>query len=128
MPFDRARIAFGPEALSRFTQIIEEVIVDLVEDGLPAEFVRSDEMRTRLAQRLLSFAHSWRTDTQIKQLLLRTLRNQISASRQNLTAAGVETGAENLEQDRDGWWALRCAYFGLDESQAIWRKSVASRK
>ena len=25
MAFDRTRIAFGPEALSRFTQIIEEV-------------------------------------------------------------------------------------------------------
>ena len=67
MPFDRARIAFGPEALSRFTQIIEEVTVDLVDDGLPAELMRSEEMRTRLAQRLLSFAHSWWTDTQIKQ-------------------------------------------------------------
>ena len=87
MPFDRARIAFGPEALSRFTQIIEEVIVDLVEDGLPAEFVRSDEMRTRLAQRLLSFAHSWWTDTQIKQLLLRALRNEISASETYATVA-----------------------------------------
>ena len=54
MPFDRARIAFGPEALSRFTQIIEEVTVDLVDDGLPVELMRSDEMRTRLAQRLLA--------------------------------------------------------------------------
>ena len=81
MPFDRARIAFGPEALSRFTQIIEEVTVDLVDDGLPAELMRSEEMRTTLAQRLLSFAHSWWTDTQIKQLLLRALRNEISASR-----------------------------------------------
>jgi hypothetical protein len=81
MPFDRARIAFGPEALSRFIQIIEEVTVDLIGDGLPAELMRSDEMRTRLAQRLLSIADSWCTDTQIKQLLLRALRNEISASR-----------------------------------------------
>jgi hypothetical protein len=95
MPFDRARIAFGPEALSRFTQIIEEVTVDLVDDGLPAELMRSEEMRTRLAQRLLSFAHSWWTDTQIKQLLLRGLRNEmISASSTYATVAGVETGAD----------------------------------
>ena len=94
MPFHRARIAFGPEALSRFTQIIEEVMVDLLDDGLPAELVRSEEMRTRLAQRLLSFAHSWWTDTQIKQLLLRGLRNEISACSTYATVAGVETGAD----------------------------------
>jgi hypothetical protein len=75
MAFIRDRIAFGPEALSRFTQIIEEVASELVGDGVPAE------MRTRLAQRLLRLARFWWTDTQIKQLLLRTLRNEASASR-----------------------------------------------
>ena len=103
MPFDRARIAFGPEALSRFTQIIEEVTVDLVEDGLSAEFVRSDEMRTRLAQRLLSFAHSWRTDTQIKQLLLRASRNEISASRTYATMAGVEAEPKGTNRIQGSW-------------------------
>jgi hypothetical protein len=91
MSGDRGRIAFGPEALSRFNQILEEVSLNLVEDGLAAEQVRSDEVRRKLAQRLLGFASHWWTDTQIKQLLLRTLRNQISASRQHQTAAGVET-------------------------------------
>ena len=79
--FIKGRIAFGPEALSRFTQIIEEVALELVGDGVPASQVHSTEMRTRLAQRLLGLAHSWWTDTQIKQLLLRTLRNEASASR-----------------------------------------------
>jgi hypothetical protein len=81
MAFDRTRIAFGPEALSRFTKIIEEVASELVCDGVPAAQVRSIEMRTRLAQRLLDLARCWWTDTQIKQLLLRTLRNEASASR-----------------------------------------------
>jgi hypothetical protein len=93
MPLHRARIAFGPEALSRFTQIIEDVTVDLLDDGLPVELMRSEEMRTRLAQRLLSFAHSWWTDTQIKQLLLRALRNEISATRAYPTVSGVDTSA-----------------------------------
>ena len=88
MTFDTARITFGPEALSRFTRILEEVTVDLIEDGLPVELMRSEEMRTRLAQRLLNFAHSWWTDTQIKQLLLRALRNEISASGTYATVAG----------------------------------------
>ena len=81
MALHRARTAFGPEALSRFTQILEEVTLDLIGDGVPVELMRSKEMRTRLAQRLLAFAGSWWTDTQIKQLLLRTLRNEASASR-----------------------------------------------
>ena len=98
MPFERPRIAFGPEALSRFTQIIEEVTVDLVADGLPVDLMRSEEMRTRLAQRLLSFAHSWWTDTQIKQLLLRGLRNEISASRTYATVAGVEEPPATTKQ------------------------------
>ena len=81
MAFDRTRIAFGPQALSRFTQIIEEVASELVGDGVPAAQVRSAEMRTMLAQRLLGLARLWWTDTQIKQLLLRALRNEASASR-----------------------------------------------
>jgi hypothetical protein len=90
MMINDARIAFGPAALSRFTQIIEEVTVELV--GLAAELVRSDEMRRKLAQRLIDFASHWWTDTQIKQLLLRALRNQISASRRHQTVAGNGMG------------------------------------
>ena len=124
MAFDRERIAFGPEALSRFTQIIEEVAAELVGDGVPAALVRSNKMRTRLAQRLLGFARFWWTDAQIKQLMLRTLRNEVSASRIYATVAGVETRAEKLKQNTSGWWAIQCAYLGVDKSQAIWRKSV----
>ena len=94
MPFERPRIAFGPEALSNPPKFLEEVTVDLVADGLPVELMRSEEMRTRLAQRLLSFAHSWWTDTQIKQLLLRGLRNEILASRTYATVVGVVARAD----------------------------------
>jgi hypothetical protein len=86
LAFDKPRTAFGPQALSRFTQILEEVTLDLVGDGVPVEQVRAAEMRRRLAQRLLGFAGSWWTDTQIKQLLLRALRNEISASRRTRPA------------------------------------------
>ena len=80
MKSKKTRNAFGPQSLSRFSQILEEVIMELVGDGVPTETVRSSEMRTRLAQRLLGFARCWWTDTQIKQLLLRKLRNEASAS------------------------------------------------
>ena len=101
MSVERARVAFGPEALSRFSQIIEEVTLNLIDDGLTAELVRSDEMRRKLAQRLIGFASHWWTDTQIKQLLLRTVRNQISVS-QRATAAGVEGTAEPISSRQRG--------------------------
>jgi hypothetical protein len=113
MSVDKARIAFGPEALSRFSQIIEEVSLNLIDDGLTAELVRSDEMRRKLAQRLLGFARLWWTDTQIKQLLLRMLHNQISASRQHQTAPR----AENLEQER---WLVG------DAERLSWSRQVSS--
>ena len=78
------RIAFGPKALSRFTNIIKEVEMELGDDGV---LLRSTEMQTRLAQRLFGIARFWWTDTQIKQLLLRTLRNEASASRITLPRA-----------------------------------------
>jgi hypothetical protein len=95
MALDRTRIVFGPEALSRFTQIIEEVASELVGDGISALQVRSTEMRIRLAQRLLGLARCWWTDTQIKQLLLRKLRNEALASR---IARTEEAIAEELKQ------------------------------
>ena len=127
MPIDKARTAFGPEALSRFTQILEEVSVDLVGDGLPAAQVRSNEMRTRLAQKLLSFARSRWTVSQIKQLLLRKLRNEVSASRYP-TAAGVESSAEQNAHGAEGWRAMRSAYLGVDPSERSGANSVEASK
>jgi hypothetical protein len=91
---DRARTAFGPEALSRFTRILDEVALDLIGDGASPEWVRSKEMRTRLAQRLLAFAGAWWTDTQIQQLLLRMSRNGIAASRTYATVPSVQARAD----------------------------------
>lgn len=86
---DKARTAFGPEALARLTQILEEVTLDLVGDGVPVEQARSTEMRTRLAQRLLVLAGFCWTDTQIKQLLLRAMRNELAASRTYATVVRI---------------------------------------
>jgi hypothetical protein len=118
--FQESRIAFGPEALSRFTLILEEVMVDLIGDGVPAALVRSIEVRTRLSQRLLGFARLWWTDNQIKQLLLRALRNEISAGKY----AGVQAAAESVQQGAPGRSAIRSACLGVDKSEAVWRKPV----
>ena len=80
-------------------------------------------MRRKLAQRLLGFASHWWTDSQIKQLLLRTLRNQISASRQHRTAAGEpEQKISNRIEIAGG----QCGALTLvsTESQPSWRKSA----
>jgi len=61
--------------LSRFTHIVEEVALELGDNGV----LRSAEMRKRLAQKLFGLARFWWTDTPIKQLLLRALRNEASA-------------------------------------------------
>jgi hypothetical protein len=125
MTIQESRSAFGPESLSRFACILEEVAADLIGDGVPAVVVRSIEMRTRLSQMLLGFARSWWTDTQIKQLLLRALRNEISA-RKHSTASGRLALPESGRQDTDGRRAIRSAYLGVDKSEAAWRKAVRS--
>lgn len=123
MTIQDSRTAFGPEALSRFNQIIEEVMVELIGDGVPAALVRSIETRTRLSQMLLGFASHWWTDTQIKQLLLRALRNEISA-RKYATASGREALPESVPRGADGLRMIRSAYLGVDKSEAPWRKPV----
>jgi hypothetical protein len=125
MTFQESRSAFGPEALSRFTHILEEVMVDRISDGVPPALVRSIEMRTRLSQMLLGFARFWWTDTQIKQLLLRKLRNEISA-RKYATPSGGKALPESVRPDADGRPAIRSAYLGVDKSEAAWRKAVRS--
>ena len=40
MTIQDSRIAFGPEALSRFNHILDEVIEELIGDGVPAALVR----------------------------------------------------------------------------------------
>jgi hypothetical protein len=78
------RSAFTPEALSTFEQTMDEVWKELLaddavsplkRDGLAVK-ARCRSMRTRLARKLISFASSGWSPVQIKQLLLRTLRNE----------------------------------------------------
>ena len=120
MTIQEPRSAFGPESLTRFSRILEKVMVDLIGDGVPAVVVRSIETRTKLSHMLLGFARSWWTDTQIKQLLLRALRNEISA-RKYATASGRVALPESVPLGADG---LRSGYLGVDKSGAPWRKPV----
>jgi hypothetical protein len=71
------RSAFTPEVLSTFEQTMDEVWKELRADGAPS-FSNLDvgRMRTKVAQKLIAFASSGWSAVQIKQLLLRALRNE----------------------------------------------------
>jgi hypothetical protein len=71
------RAAFTPEAQSTFEQTMDEVWKELLADDTvsPATF-DAGQMRARLARNLITFASSGWSSVQIKQLLLRTLRNE----------------------------------------------------
>ena len=76
------RSAFTPEALSTLDHTMDEVCTELLADGLLSPANRdADQTRTRVARKLLTFASSGWSAVQIKQLLLRTLRNEHSAAR-----------------------------------------------
>jgi hypothetical protein len=81
------RAAFNPEALSVCDQILEEVWKELLMGRvLDPRVSEASRMRTRVAQRVLAVASSGWTDIQIKQLLLRSFRNEANC-RQRVQSA-----------------------------------------
>jgi hypothetical protein len=69
------RCGFTPEALSTLDLIMDEVWRELAADGVAGDRV----LRNRLAQKLIAFACQGRADSQAKELLLRTFRNETLA-------------------------------------------------
>jgi len=86
------RTAFNPEALAVCDQIFEEVLKELLEGAVSVPCV-SDVSRMRT--RVLAIAFSGWTDSQIKQLLLRTFRNEANC-RQHAAAPSVESTSSPL--------------------------------
>ena len=71
------RFAFTPEALSTFEQTMDEVWKELRADDSISPLRRdARQLRTKLARKLIAFASSGWSPVQIKQLLLRALRNE----------------------------------------------------
>jgi hypothetical protein len=66
-------------------QTIEEVWTELAQDGV----VSDEALRTRLAQKPMTFACDGRGDVRAKELLLRTFRNEtlVAAQAGHLAAA-----------------------------------------
>ena len=70
------RCGFGPEALEMLERIVDEVCRELAADGVAGDRT----LRNRLAQKLIAFACQGRADSQAKELLLRTFRNETLAA------------------------------------------------
>jgi hypothetical protein len=74
------RCGFSPEALRMLEKTIDDVSGELA-----AEAIADDDpaLRTRLAQKLMTFACHGRGDGQAKELLLRAFRNETLAAAAN---------------------------------------------
>lgn len=76
------RAAFTPEALATFDHTMDDVWEQLLADDVFSCLVLDEDlMRARVAQKLITFASSGRTNAQIKQLLLRKFHNEVAAAR-----------------------------------------------
>jgi hypothetical protein len=70
------RCGFSPEALETLGRTMDEVWSQLAADGVDGDRA----LRNRLAQKLIAFACQGRADSQAKELLLRTFRNETLAA------------------------------------------------
>ena len=86
--FSQPRSAFGPEDLAQLKPIFDDVWKELVSEGV-FETSTFDEgsTPTRLAYKALTFASTDWTEIQMRQLLLRTFRNE-AARRQRAKSLG----------------------------------------
>jgi hypothetical protein len=68
----------GPEALSEFYAIFDEVWKELLDEGMVYGF-DPEQVRIRLAKKVLAFTLPSRwSDVQIKQLVIRAFRNELA--------------------------------------------------
>src|SRR4029453_161464 len=99
------RSAFTSEALSTFEHTMDDVLSELLADGVLSSR-DMDQARTRLAQKLMRFASSGRSVTQIRQLLSRAVRNEQSSARHRSSRRNGKTASSGEMQQR-GNQALR---------------------
>jgi len=79
-----SRRSFNPEALSQIALIVNEVCKELAKEGTHDPYLSATAGRTLVARKVFQLAQSQWSPIQIKQLLLRVLRND------NITAAAKE--------------------------------------
>jgi hypothetical protein len=85
--FSQPRSAFGPETLAQLKPIFDDVWKELVSEGVFETSTFEGSTRTRLAYKALTFASTDWIEIQMRQLLLRTFRNE-AARRQRAKSLG----------------------------------------
>lgn len=80
MTIKMERPAFTPEALSTFDVIMDEVFSELRAERPRLVGPSEQLLRAKLARKMIVIAGAGRSNSQIKQLLLRTIRNEWSAA------------------------------------------------
>lgn len=75
------RTSFTPDALAKFAALFEEVWSELVLTRVLEPDADADSSRSRLAKRVFRLARSRWSDSQIRQLLMRALRNEATRLR-----------------------------------------------
>jgi len=72
------RSSFTPDALANFTNLFDEVWNELALEQVINPTASAELYRARLAQSVFRLARSPWSDIQIKQLLVRALRNDVA--------------------------------------------------
>lgn len=76
-----SRRSFNPEALSQIALIVDDVWKELAKDDTSSSAPRNAVGRTYVARKVFQLAQAQWSAIQIKQLLLRAVRNRISLRR-----------------------------------------------
>src|SRR4029453_425472 len=100
------RSAFTSEALSTFEHTMDDVLSELLADGVLSSR-DMDQARTRLARKLMRFASSGRSVIQIWQLLSRAGRIEQSLARHQSIAKTEKRPYRSGEMQQRGNEALR---------------------
>ena len=82
-----SRRSFNPEALSQIALIVDEVCKEFAKEGTHYPYLSATAGRTLVARKVFQLAQSQWSAIQIKQLLLRVLRDEISARRRKKCGA-----------------------------------------
>jgi hypothetical protein len=82
-----ARRSFNPEALSQIAVIVDDVWKELAIEGAYTPSQSSAPARSFVARKVFQLAQAQWSATQIKELLLRAVHNEISTLRRKDTCA-----------------------------------------
>ena len=78
------RGSFNPEALRQIAFMVDDVWEELAEEGLYDASMSLTAARSHVARKVFQIARARWTSTQIRQLLVRALRNEVSSRKREL--------------------------------------------